>query len=151
MDETTVWLREEFGNRAFFLDQTNSHFTLPNDASRLVVEGLPQAARPAAAQVATPMPGPSGSGTTSPYPYRPFFHRSKSQTVNVKVVRASMKRLANGKCEFANHGQTFVDVTESTSNVNYIRNAVQKRWGEEYTLVTADGLEIEDSSGTQSR
>ena len=62
-----------------------------------------------------------------------------------------MKRLANGKCEFANHGQTFVDVTESTSNVNYIRNAVQKRWGEEYTLVTADGLEIEDSSGTQGR
>ena len=55
---------------------------------------------------------------------------------------------ANGKCEFANHGQTFVDVT---SNVNYIRNAVQKRWGEEYTLVTADRLEIEDSSGTQGR
>ena len=35
--------------------------------------------------------------------------------------------------------------------LNYIRNAVQKRWGEEYTLVTADGLEIEDSSGTQGR
>ena len=47
--------------------------------------------------------------------------------------------------------QTFVDVTESTSNVNYVRNAVQKRWGEEYTLVTVDGLEIEDSSGTQGR
>ena len=149
MDETTLWLREEFGNRAFFPDATNSYFTLPNDVIRLVVEGSPQAARPA--QVATPMPGPSVTGTTSPYPYRPFFHRSKSQTVNVKVVRASMKRLASGKCEFANHGQTFVDVTESTSNVNYVRNAVQKRWGEEYTLVTADGLEIEDSSGTQGR
>ena len=62
-----------------------------------------------------------------------------------------MKQLANRKCEFTNHGQTFVDVTESTSNVNYVRNVVQKRWREEYTLVTADGLEIEDSSGTQGR
>ena len=148
LDATSLWLREEFGNRAFFPDSTNSYSTLPSDVNRLVVEGSPQAARPAATQVATPMPGPSGTGTASPYPYRPFFHR-KSQTINVKVVRASMKRLANGKCEFSNLGQTFVDVTEPTSNVNYIRNAVQKRWREEYTLATADGLEIEDSSGTQ--
>ena len=108
------------------------------------MEGSSQAARPAA-QVATPMPGPSGTGTTSPYPYRTFIYRSKSQTVNVKVHETTCE----WKCEFANHGQTFVDVIEST--VNYIRNAVQKRWGEEYILVTADGLEIEDSSGTQGR
>ena len=131
----------------YFPDATNSYFTLPNDISRLVVEGSPQTARPA--QVATPMPGPSVTGTTSPYPYRPFFHHSKSQTVNVKVGASLHETTCEWKvCE---PQQTFVDVTESTSNVNYVRNAVQKRWGEEYTLVTADGLEIEDSSGTQGR
>ena len=115
----------------YFPDATNSYFTLPNDISRLVVEGSTQTARPA--QVAT----------------RPFFHHSKSQTVNVKVGASLHETTCEWKvCE---PQQTFVDVTESTSNVNYVRNAVQKRWGEEYTLVTADGLEIEDSSGTQGR
>jgi len=52
--------------------------------------------RPATAQVAIPMPGPSSTGTTFPYPYNPFFHCGKGQTVNIKVVQASMKRLANG-------------------------------------------------------
>lgn len=64
-------------------------------------------------------------------------------------IQASMKRLSSGKCKFSHLGQTFVDVTKSTANVNYIRNVVQKRWGYNYILVTADGLEIEDSSGTQ--
>lgn len=71
------------------------------------------------------------------------------QTINVKVIQASMKRLSSGKCTFTHLSQTFVDVTESTANVNYIKNVVQKRWGYNYVLVTADGLEIEDSSGTQ--
>ena len=53
-------------------------------------------------------------------------------------------------CEFTNYRQTSVDVTQSTSNMNYIRIAVQKRCGEEdNTLVTSDRLENLDSSGTQ--
>ena len=69
--------------------------------------------------------------------------------INVKVIQATMKRLSSGKCEFVHLGQTFVDVIESTANVNYIKSVVQNRWGSNYILVTADGLEIEDSSGTQ--
>ena len=58
-----------------------------------------------------------------------------------------MKQLVIGKCEFANHIQTFVDVMKSTSIVKYtLRNTAQRGGG---TLVTTDGLEIEDSSGTQ--
>ena len=56
-----------------------------------------------------------------------------------------MKRLPGGKCEFTHTGQTFINITENTANVN---NIVQRRWGPGYILVTADGLEIEDISGT---
>ena len=73
----------------------------------------------------------------------------KLQTANVKVVQASLKRLASGKCEFVHLGQTFVNVNEANANVDYITSVVQRRWGSHYILVTADGLEIEDSSGTE--
>lgn len=73
----------------------------------------------------------------------------KMQTLNVKVIQATMKCLSSGKCEFVHLGQTFVDVAESKANVNCIRDVVQKRWGCKYVFVTGDGLEIEDSSGTQ--
>ena len=49
---------------------------------------------------------PSTSGTQSVQAIR------KTQSINVKVIQASVKRLANGKLEFMPHNQTFVDVTE---------------------------------------
>ena len=65
------------------------------------------------------------------------------------VIQATMRRLPNRKHKFTNKGQAFVDVTDSTANVDYINNVIQKRWGREYQIVTADGLPLEDSSGTQ--
>ena len=58
-------------------------------------------------------------------------------------------RQANGKFQFTSTSQAFIDATDSTANVHYITNVVQKRWGADFQLVTADGLQLEDSSGTQ--
>ena len=65
--------------------------TMPADLCR--VKGSLQAARPAAAaQVATPMPGPSGTRLLLHICIRHFFLAAcKAQTVNVMVVQASMK------------------------------------------------------------
>ena len=46
-------------------------------------------------------------------------------------------------------GQIFIDVDESTANANYIRSVVQRKWGTEYTLVSADGYEVENTERTQ--
>ena len=77
------------------------------------------------------------------------FSKKPGSILNVKVVQATMRRQANGKLEFTSTGQAFIDVTDSTANVHYITNIVQKKWGAEFQLVTADGLQLEDSSGTQ--
>ena len=69
--------------------------------------------------------------------------------MNVKIVKATMKPGANRRPDFTPLTQTFVDVTESTANTNYILNAVQRKWGAQYVIVTSDGLQIEDGSGTQ--
>ena len=153
MDPTTVWLREEYGNRAFFPNSANTSFDLPEyTAFVLQVMGTSleqQHSRPGTPLAHIPaMEGPSGVSS------RPQFTSAfskKSQSCTVKVIQASLKRLPNGKCEFSHMGQLFVDVNESTANANYIRSVVQTKWGSQYVIVTTDGLEIEDSSGTQGR
>ena len=89
------------------------------------------------------MPGPSRT---------PFTATKKlSSSVNVKLVQAAMSRQPSGKPSFNRLGQTFVDVTEATANVTYIKLVIQQKWGHDYTLVTADGLELEDCAGTQGQ
>lgn len=82
--------------------------------------------------------------------YKPIISSGKKGAcISVKVVKSSISKLSSGKLDFQKLGQTFVDVNETTSNVDYISNCVQRKWGRDYTLVTSDGLRIEDSTGTQ--
>ena len=55
------------------------------------------------------------------------------------------------KPEFQCVSQLYTDIVESTANVDYILTVVQRRWGEDYTLVTNDGLELLDSPGTRGK
>ena len=79
----------------------------------------------------------------------PHFASRKNKTCRIKVFQASLRRLSNGKCEFSIMGHIFIDVDESTANVNYIRSVVQRKCGAEYTLVSADGYEVENTERTQ--
>lgn len=146
-------MREEFSNRAYFPDEDNK-FQFPSCVGRtvisLIVEGVPPTVQ--AIPVVTAMPGPSSTPVSSQqHPvYKPIFSsKRKEPLVNVKIVKADMTRSVSGKPEFERLGQVFIDVNESTANISYISNAVQRKWGSDYILVTADGLEMEDSSGTQ--
>ena len=120
--------------------------------TRLAVEGCPLSDNePRRVASLTTAPGPS-SAITVPRASRPLsVVPRRVQSVNVKIVKATMKPGVNGRPEFTPVTQTFVDVTESTANTTYILNAVQRKWGAQYVIVTSDGLQIEDGSGTQGR
>ena len=45
--------------------------------------------------------------------------------------------------------QLYVCLTEATANVNYVLHTVQRRWGADQVLVTADGLKVDDCAGTE--
>ena len=116
----------------------------------LLVEGAPPVNQTQAVPCSTPFRGgPQSSSSTNHPMYKPIFSAKKEPTANVKVVQAQLTRSSSGKAEFQRQGQLFIDVTEATANAPYISNAVQKKWGNDYMLVTADGLGIEDSAGTQ--
>ena len=120
---------------------SNTKFDLPSDVVPLSVRRIDPA-----------VPGSSGSESSFPVAtpsvsagpnFVTVTGSKKLETANVKVVQATMKRLPNGKCEFTHVGQTFVNVIESNANVDYVTSVVQRRWGSDYVLVTADGLEME--------
>lgn len=153
LDESTVWLKEELGPKAFFPDPSTCSFQFTSDVGRsiraFIVHGAPNRKNPFPAisvgsRSHNSVVTPSICGST----YRPVFS-GKKLSVNVKVVQAHVTKSSTGKLEFHRLGQAFIDVNESTANVFHITEAIQNKWGEEYVLVTADGLQVEDSSGTQ--
>ena len=60
-----------------------------------------------------------------------------------------METTKSGKCSFMAEGQMFIDLTEATATVDYILTVIRRQWGQDVTLVSADGPEIGSSSGSQ--
>ena len=58
--------------------------------------------------------------------------------------------IKNGrKVNFKPVHQTFIELVETTANVDHILGVVQRKWGTNFILVTQDGLKLEDAPGTQ--
>ena len=127
IDPATVYLREEFGQRAFFPEASNE-FHLPSCVGgtifSLVVEGSQLNTRQTnlSTSAVACIPGPS-SGS------RPIFSTKKEVSVKVKVVQATLKKSPSGKMDFTHENQTYVTVTEGTANLDYVSQAIQQKWG----------------------
>ena len=105
------------------------------------MEGTPVIQANQTVPCATAATNPNTAGHSQPY-YKPIGS-------NVKVVKAKMSKLHNGKVEFEKLEQTHVSLDDCTANVNTVTCAIQSKWGSEYVVVTGDGLEVDDSSDTQ--
>ena len=160
-----MWLKEEFSPRVFFPDAQNKKFVVNDDVGFLItslkVEGSNEARN-----VGDGFSGIVGGNTpstskgslgcssfnrlpnTNQHCPKPIVNakRSSQTSINVKVVQAKLSFAENNKPEFEVNNQTFIEVSEETANINYIFGAVQRKWGDCYTVVTN---EIDDCSGTQ--
>ena len=67
----------------------------------------------------------------------------------MKIVQAHLSFTSGGKPRFQPVGQMYVPVHETTANVPHVLSAVQQEFGQSYIIVTADGIELQDSPGTQ--
>ena len=65
-----------------------------------------------------------------------------------KIMRADKKISAGGKIE---HEVIYVELKPSTANLTYIQSQIQKIWGNEYIVVSNDGLQIHDSPATRGK
>ncbi len=164
---STLWLSTD--NRAFFaiadgslnLPQTGPDSIEPY--TTLVVQGSPMetqqppSAPPVTISAITPA-APSSSNRPQWSGFNSVVNQSRTRTpppppsgpgYPLKVVQAKIVRFDGSKPNFERIGQTFVNITESTANLNHVLTAVQEEFGEEYVVTTANRLEVKDSSGTQ--
>lgn len=152
LEPSSVWLKQEYGRKCFFPDSNGSfnldkHLHDIEGTSRsffaLLVEGTPSSTDPAPPCVAS---------QTTHSPTTPFFKSTKNNegghTFNVKIVKAQVTTLPNGKPDFKRLEQMHVHIDEASANVHTITNAIKSKWGAEFVVVTADGLPVDDSAGT---
>ena len=66
-------------------------------------------------------------------------------------MRADKKDIGGGKVEFVPHESTYVSLKSSTANVRYIEEHIKKTWGDDYILVSKEGVPICDTTATQRK
>ena len=103
--------------------------------------------------------GPAPLDTTMTEVYEDVTATRRGPTFSLKVVKATMQRQGRGKGRLpanqpdilgANRGHSKCGTyTVGPSSVEHILGVISSQWGAEHTLVTNDGLEIEDSTATQ--
>ena len=86
--------------------------------------------------------------TTPPVPFRSVIHSGK-KGISVKIVQAHLSFTSGGKPRFQPMGLMYMSVHETTAHVLHVLSAVQQEFGQSYIIVTADGIEMQDSPDTQ--
>ena len=105
--------------------------------------------RPCSSLTLSSTPTTSHSAASLPPPFQSVVAPKRGAAYSLKIVQARMVKSRGKKPEFQCLSQLYTDIVESTANVDCILTVVQRRWGEDYTLVTNDGLELLDSPGTR--
>ena len=150
-------MQEEFGPKAFFSDSSGNSFCFSFDVSDTILSFIVKAASATKESLlvlfAVSAVETSSSDVGWQPSKRPTFSSKKGGLVSIKIVKASFSsKYSGGKREFEKLGQIFVSVTETTTaNVVYITSVIRQKWVEEYVLVMSDGLQLEDSGGTQGK
>lgn len=67
----------------------------------------------------------------------------------LKIVVANITQFDGDKPLFEKRDQVFVSITETSANQPSILAAVQEQLGNDFVIVSADGFEVKESSGTQ--
>jgi hypothetical protein len=168
VDPNDVWLRDDLDLEAAYLPGDDGSFNFPDDVNitsltTLMVEGrsstettvTPRSAmhtmQRSLVVPSTPVSTSGGvqSGSSVPLFRSVTSKRSTTSSYIVKIIKANMTKNHKGKPDFEPLSQTFISLVEATANLDYILTTMQRRWGQDYRVVTGDGIELEDSPATQ--
>ena len=67
----------------------------------------------------------------------------------MKIIQANIVGKGKGRKPLFEVGQVaYISIDHSDIGVETVKREIRRRWGEDYTLVTAEGAEILESTGT---
>ena len=179
VDPDSVWLRDIDQGTAYFPDK-DGNFNLKEAGVQyfqdLEVQGpnLTAASEAASGRMSSILPQGGNSTAISPRimgpgaiippllaplpPLNPVAGssaRKKESTFSLKITKAEFGPTTPGgqdrtKHKFTPISHMYLQITEASANVTLIKAAIQRKW-KEYTLVTSDGVELEDSPGIEGK
>lgn len=155
-----VWLKDKSDDSGHFPGSEDGSFNLNSipPFTTMIVEGPPVSGFLPRAQgtrrqsvVSTSSSAVRVASALPPPPIYRSVTAPKRVAITVKVVKARMKMLkkGSGNPEFESLSQMYIELTEATANITHVTEMVCKQWGTEYNVVSAEGIEIADSSATQ--
>ena len=76
----------------------------------------------------------------------------KGSTFYIKIIKAKEKKSGNHKKknELLPISQVYVELTESTANLDHISSMLKRQYRHQYVIVTSDGVRLEDSPSCYS-
>jgi len=102
-----------------------------------------------ASYAAQSRPGPSNQLPSNPVTSKSLF--GKKTTFSCKVIFATMKRNHKGIPQFSEIKQTYITLDGQNANIMDVTAKTQEKFGEDITLVTGNGLAIDDEQGTRGK
>ena len=115
----------------------------------LMVEGAPRSTDSGMTTRSTLNVVSATENEAAPGPSTPQTSGNKYNSYNVKVVKAKKTINGSGKADFISLDNMFIEINSSNANSAYVKSCVQKQWGDDYIVVSKDGLEIGDSPATR--
>eukprot|EP00731_Ephydatia_muelleri_P035416 Em0122g4a len=178
LQPTSVWLRSAYSRRVFLTNESGDFdLTSVTEYSVLEVEGVAittHADQPQLSATSLTLssmgpsgndsPGPSSVGFTSVINGRPPTARTRNSArkrkfsnpilaVSSFTLKVVVARIVSGNEEkkpvFQKYDQVFIPMEESSATLPFVLAAVRDQVGDEYIIVTPDGLEVRDSAGTR--
>lgn len=147
----TIWLQLCTGNKLFLADDEGKFPSMLNDVSvccyGIKVNGVPNKSIFDAPNVASSTVSATQSRDTPVF--KSVISRQHTSKSKMKIVRANMSYAGNGRPQFQNVDAFYVDIDEASANVVSLQKSIQEELGENYILVTNDGLTIKDSPATR--
>lgn len=167
-----TWLREDSDSRIAYFPDEAGHFNLLSELgtpagsfSTLIVEDStvscsapgPQSGPGRQSVSSLPFLAPCSASSSSEPPLFPSVvekPRAKRLANLIKILKArnlTVETKRSGKPGFVCTvtGQTYLELSNDTANVSYVSEAIRKLWGSDHTIVSSEGLEIEDCVATQ--
>lgn len=145
----SIWLQQTIGNKIYLPNEDGSFCDILGD--RNSIYGLAVRGLPISRNQNNPSSAVSSTLSTSTLDAPPVFKSvmAKRNKSKLKIVRANLRYAGNGKPTFESIDVFYVDIDEATSNVPSLLKAVQEEYGDNYVLLTNDGLMIKDSPATR--
>ncbi len=128
----------------------NGNFDLVgvNDFARFAVEGPTQSSLPPSRSrssiTMSSTPSTSNLPSLPPPTFRSVIAPRKAPSFSLKVVKAKLTRTGK-KAVIQPISQTYIELVDSTANLDHIMTVIHQRWSSQVVLVTNDGAELDES------